>query len=88
MRHRPVQTELVGIVPPPFTIAPCDNRTAHLPECVHGFRLRRGDMGRSRIRRRLAPLRSRSGRRHHERKSLPQRVQQNLSFVMIPLNSG
>ena len=29
--------------------------------------------------------RSRRGRRHHDRWSVPQRVQQNLSFVIIPL---
>jgi hypothetical protein len=31
--------------------------------------------------------RSRRGRRHHDSWSCPHRVQQNLSFVIIPLNT-
>jgi hypothetical protein len=54
MRHRPLQKELVCIIPPSFTVAPCDNRTAHLPERFHGFLLRRVYIGRRRIPWRLA----------------------------------
>ena len=37
---------------------------------------------------RLWSRRSRSGRRHHDKGSSPHRVQQNLSFVIIPLRSA
>ncbi len=83
--HGPLQKELVDIIPPSLTVALCDHSPAHMPGCFHGFLLRRESAGRRRIPCSWSYLRSRLGRRHHDNGRTPQRVQQNLSFVIIPL---
>jgi hypothetical protein len=86
MFHSPLQKELVDLIPPSLTVAPCDHSPAHMPGWFHGFLLRRESAGRRRIPWAWSYLRSRLGRRHHDNGRTPQRVQQNLSFVIIPLS--
>jgi hypothetical protein len=86
--HRPWQKELVGIIPLSFTVVLCSDWPVSMPVSVHGSLLRICSTVRRRIPRPPDQLRSRSGRRHHDSWSWHHRVQQNLSFVIIPLNSS
>ena len=81
----PWQKALVCIIPPSFTVMLCSDCPVSMPACVHEFLLRMCSTVRRRIPRPPGQLRSRRGRRHHDSWSWLHRVQQNLSFVIIPL---
>ena len=83
--HRPLQQELVCLIPPSCTVTLCSDCPVSMPACVHEFLLRRCTTVRRRIPRTPGELRSRSGRRPHDRWSWLHRVQQNLSCVIRPL---
>src|SRR5215475_5433602 len=84
--HSLLQKELVCIIPPSFTVTLCSDCSVYMPAWVHEFLLRIGLYIRRRILRARGQLRSRKGRRHHDNWSWLHRVQQNLSFVIIPLS--
>ena len=88
LRH-PVQQELVCLIPAAAPVTLGDPGSAHLPRRLGLHRCLLHTISRSW---RSIPCqshqeRSRRGRRHHDRWRVPQRVQQNLSFVIIPLNN-